>query len=143
MLEKILTIEPIESITLYRLFELYVAYFIIAAIPLIILIIIFKDKIKKEKDEDPITIGELFVLVPIEDAIFRFFPIMLLGGIAGYIAHGIWAICHGFPAIIFVGIHGILSLRLWMGGLWLEAIAIHLFHDLVFVGCLKILDDKK
>jgi len=137
----LLTIEPISLITLPQLLILYIEYFILAITLVLPFFLIFRVKEKKTLGltetlfkKNPELAETLFINVPIENFIFRIIPIWGLGGTsAGVGAHIIWAILHGFPSCIFVVFHGLLALRLWLGGLWIEGFFIHFFHDLICV----------
>jgi len=131
------TFDPISEITLLDLFILYIGYFILALVITIPFVILFYKKIER-KIPSPIFI---ILFVPIEDFIFRYLPITLFNKDIAILAHFIWALCHVYiPSMIFVGIHGLLELRLWLGGLWIEAVLIHLIHDLFFVILAKSLE---
>lgn len=119
------TLRPITLITVPQLMSLYVQYLILG----ILISIPYMIFTKKEEGSD-ISISEIISLVIIEDSIFRYIPIMLIGGNAGVYSHIIWGLLHFPKNFIFALISGILMLRLWLGGLWFEAIFIHVFHNI-------------
>ena len=121
----LVTLRPITLITVPQLMSLYVQYLILGmliGIPYTIL--------AKKEEESSIPIPTIIPLVLIEDGLFRYIPIMLIGGNAGVYSHIIWGLLHFPKNFIFVLISGILMLRLWLGGLWFEAIFIHVFHNI-------------
>jgi len=128
LLENIFTFNPITSISLWSLFGLYFLYGMVS----LLIASPFLYLGRKEKVETKLSLKGILVSVPIEDALFRFLPLCFIGQQAAIYAHFIWALLHRrIPTIIWVVIHGLLDLRLWLGGLWIEAIFIHSFHDLV------------
>ena len=139
LMENIFTFNPITSITITDLFILYCEYFIIAliiAIPFI--------SVSKQIEAKLPPASFFLVAVPLEDALFRYIPLALLGRQAAIYAHFIWALMHcRVASIIFAVIHGLLDLRLWLGGLWIEAIFIHLFHDILWVTIARSLEKNE
>ena len=132
----LVTYRPISSITVLELMYLYIQYTILGFICLIPFLWI------KRKKELP-SIRDIFVGIPVEDLIFRWIPIRFIGPQAGIYAHVIWALLHGFPSFMFVVFNGLLMLRLWLGGLWMEAIFIHLFHDILWISIANIFSKNK
>lgn len=139
LLRNIFTFEAITSITLTELFQLYLSYSLVA----LIIALPFLYLARKEKVDSKLSLEGILIGVPIEDFLFRYLPLAILGSNVCKFAHFIWALCHlKVPTIIFVGIHGLLDLRLWLGGLWVEAIFIHLFHDLLCFVIVKSIKSK-
>jgi len=135
LFENIFTFNPITSISLTSLIGLYILYcftaFLVAS-PFFYLARKGKVKVHGFKD---ILIG-----VPLEDALFRLLPLYFLGKQATIYLHFIWALLHlKIPTIVWCFVSGLLDLRLWLGGLWIEAIFIHLFHDLLCLTIIRIL----
>lgn len=139
LVENIFTFNPITSVTVTELFSLYLAYSFVALVIAMPFIAISKhDKVKLP------SAFSLLVAVPLEDAIFRYIPLVLLGRQAAIYAHFIWALVHlRIASIVFAVVHGLLDLRLWLGGLWVEAIFMHLFHDLLWLAIAKNLERRE
>ncbi len=134
VLEGTFTLSPITDLSLGGLFSMYLQYFAVAITIALPFMVIFA----KKRERPTLSLASILIGVPIEDALFRLLPLKVLGRQAGIYAHFIWALAHiRIPSVIFAFIHGILDLRLWLGGLWLEAVFIHLFHDLLLVSILK------
>ena len=130
----IFTLSPIKEISLRELFSMYLSYFAVALTIMIPFAILFYRK----REVSSLSFTRILIGVPIEDALFRLLPLKVLGKQATVYAHFIWALAHiSIPQVIFVFIHGILDLRLWLGGLWMEAVFIHLFHDLLLLSILE------
>ncbi len=126
----IFTFSPIIEISLSKLFSMYLQYFAVALVISLPFIFLFY----KKRERLSLSFTRVLMGVPIEDSLFRLLPLRVLGRQATVYAHFIWALAHmRIPSIVFVFIHGIMDLRLWLGGLWLEAVFMHLFHDLLLV----------
>lgn len=129
MIEEILSLDPITSITLMELLVLYIVYFttaLLVAMPISLLL-------PEEEREEEYNVMSFLVEVPIEDGIFRAIPLLIAGSPGLIFVHPLWALAHRrVPTIIFAGLFGILILRLWLGGLWLVALGLHIAHDIFF-----------
>ena len=139
LLENILTLNPITSISTLGLIILYTVYTLFTI--LAISPFFFLDRKRKSESKIKISLSNLLVGVPVEDFMFRFLPLWLFGQWAAVYAHLIWAMMHRpIPNIIFAFVHGLLDLRLWLGGLWVEAVVLHVCHDLL---CLAMVSSIK
>jgi len=137
---KIFTLAPISTVTLTELLSLYVIYLLIAYIVIFPFTLVYKERGKLRTSD----YSTILITVPIEDFIFRFLPIYFFNGDVNiaFTSHIIWAILHGFPSCIAVGILGILFLRLWLGGLWSIALILHILHDIFIVSVIKLVGGK-
>lgn len=134
----LITIQPISSIGILRLISLYIQYTIVSIVCVLPFVLI------THKNEYKLpSMRELFIVLPIEDLIFRWAPLRFISPQAGIYAHIMWAALHGFPSMIFAVLHGLLMLRLWLGGLWLEAISIHLLHDILCITIVRSVSNKE
>jgi len=75
---------------------------------------------------------------PFEECIFRGLPMWIFGvngGIAGTI---IWAILHGnITRFIYCIIVGTFYLRMWISGMWIEAIILHSGWNIIVYALVK------
>lgn len=126
-----INIQPIYSVTLFQLLSLYVQYFVFGLLVSIPIIPLCK------KENVSMTVAQVIPCVLIEDGIFRAIPIMVIGGSAGMYAHIIWGLFHVPRNFVFVMISGILMLRLWLGGLWVEALFVHILHDILIISLIN------
>lgn len=92
-----------------------------------------------DENLDKIPGGILIILagftVPIlEELVFRGIPYFLdMGSMIIVAGTALWALAHLKRVLIIVPM-GILLMKLWMGGFWLEATAIHILHNCLFLG---------
>lgn len=157
-IKEILTLEPITTIDLIHLLELYIVYDILGilfvlpgealirllriekriAIKIIFgthyiiipLVIPLSSKVNEKKNKIK-EIKKTFINVTKEEIFFRALPLIAFGSNGAIGAHIIWAGLHGFPRCLWAGVAGILFLRLWLGGLWIQGFLIHLCHNLL------------
>ena len=126
---EILSLNPITEISLVKLLFLYSAYFLAGFAFFLPFYLLLRYRLPKRK---MLSLPGIIIGTPVEEGIFRAFPLMLLGPGSLIYFHFAWALSHVRPpAIVFSGVSGLLGLRLWLGGLWLEGILIHLFHNLL------------
>ena len=127
-LKNIFTFNPILSITVEELLLLYMEYLLVSSFIALLISIFFKEK----REPSPRIID--LPLAVFEELLFRGVPLTLFGSQAAIYAHFIWALLHLHPTTIaFAAVFGTLCLRLWLGGLWIEAIFIHVFHNLLAI----------
>ena len=130
MFQDVFTIQPIMEISVFKIFYLYIKYLVVGLFFALIAYVLTGFP-KREID---LSLGEVLIIPPIEEIVFRGIPLMFLGTPGIVFFHFVWAILHiHIPSIVFCLIHGLLEVRLWLGGHWYLAILIHLLHDLIFV----------
>ena len=121
----IFTLEPIRSAGAWEIAALYGAYFAVGMALLVPVNWVFKS----ERKDIP-KLWEILILVPVEDGLFRAIPMVFFGGPGLVAAHFAWAFAHRLPpTVVFALANGLLELRLWLGGMWMTAIALHIVHD--------------
>ena len=112
----------------------FTIYTAIGVILVIILQILFPSS-RKKVDND---LWECVFAGPFEECIFRGLPMWILGvngGIAGTI---IWAILHGnILRFIYCIIVGTFYLRMWISGMWVEAIVLHSVWNIIVYALVK------
>lgn len=75
-----------------------------------------------------------FIMPALEELIFRGIPAYFNMGLTAMIAGTvIWALLHR-KRVLIIAPMGVLFLKLWLSGFWIEAIAIHALHNLFLVG---------
>lgn len=139
-MRSLLTFQPITSASFVHVFFLYLHYTTLGfmfAIPLWMLL----HSIGIPHERKNVAIGSLLWIIPVEDFLFRALPLWIFGKSGGVFAHLIWALIHGPYGFPFVVIHGLLELRLWLGGLWIPAVLVHFLHDLFFLVLWKMLEE--
>jgi len=160
-IKEILTLEPITTIDLIHLVELYLIYdilgilFVLPGEALIRLLRIKKcialkiifgthsiiipivvplsSEVNQKKIDKIKRIKKTFINVTREEIFFRALPLIVFGSNGAIVAHVIWAGLHGLPRCLWAGVAGTLFLRLWLGGLWIQGFLIHLCHNLLIL----------
>lgn len=91
-----------------------------------------------DEDLENIPIGSAIVLVVVvapiaEELLFRgVFFAFGTGTLGALIGTGLWTLAHGKRALIIVPF-GVLYLKLWLSGFWIEAIVLHMVHNAVIL----------
>lgn len=76
-----------------------------------------------------------------EEVVFRGIPAVMDASLGVWIAGtAIWALLHKKRALIIAPM-GILFLKLWLSGFWIEAIIVHALHNTFLVGLLLLRRD--
>lgn len=92
-----------------------------------------------EKKLDKIPGGFIFMLagfiMPVfEELVFRGIPAFLEMGTGAMIAGtALWALAHK-KRVLIIAPMGVLFLKLWLSGFWIEATAIHIMHNCFLIG---------
>ena len=82
-----------------------------------------------------------FVMPFIEEIIFRGIPAFFNWGVSGMLLGTvIWAFAHG-KRVLVIAPMGVLFVKLWLSGFWMEAIAIHSLHNAFLVGIFVLRKD--
>ena len=133
MFDKLFTLEPIIEYTWWKLFILYWQYF---AFGLAVVLVVNHFFGKKRKVVN-IPWSLLLISVSLENFMFRWVP-AVFGPLGLKVGHLLWGLAHGnIVTLTWTLTHGLLLLRLCLGGNWWAAFVVHLLHDVWLVGILK------
>jgi len=137
--ENVFTFKPITSVTVPELFSLYFTYFAVA------LLVAFPFMLIDKRRREPPTLGEIIIGSVLEELFFRGLPLHLFGSNGAVYGTIIWSLLHyhHLGSIAFAMVFGILLARLWIGGLWLEAVFLHMFHGTLCLAVGKYLKERR
>ena len=98
----------------------------------IVVVIIIQILTNHKKKKFGFTLWDCILSGPFEECVFRGLPMWIFGVNGGIVGTVIWAVVHGsVTRFIYCIIIGIFYLRMWISGMWIEAIVIHSIWNII------------